>query len=45
MGKFKTIVGFVGVVAVIILWRTYAPGAWVTVWGAFASLFSTISRI
>lgn len=45
MGKFKTIAGFIGLVAVLILWRTYAPGAWVSVWSAAASLFSTIARI
>jgi hypothetical protein len=44
MGKFKTIAGFVGVVAALILWRTYAPGAWVSVWGAVASLFSAVAR-
>jgi hypothetical protein len=44
VGKFKTIAGFVGVVAALTLWHTYAPGAWVSVWGAIASLFSTVAR-
>lgn len=45
MGKLKTIIGFVGVIAALVLWRTYAPGAWVTVWGAMASLMSAIGRL
>jgi hypothetical protein len=45
MGKVKTIAAFCGLVAVVVLWRTYAPGTWVTVWGALASLLSNIARI
>lgn len=45
MSKVKTIAAFVGLVAVITLWRIYAPGAWFTVFNAIGSLFNNIAQI
>lgn len=43
MGKAKAIVGFVGVVAIAIMWRQYSPSSWSAVWRAVGSIFSSLA--